>query len=118
MSPEVADVQLLVSTPSRLPSSNTTELPRDRDEGEVLKGGGQSAVSPDVRECINKSLERGEMHVMRNTTVRNHFQTLLLETSLAQTSLFPFPSLHQLRKFTTPSNQFLERPILHYPAPT
>ena len=94
------------------------ELPRDRDEGLIMKGGGQSTVPPDVRECINKNLERGEMHYMRNTTVRNHFQTPLLETSLAQTSLFPFPSLHQLRKLTTPSDQFLKRPILHYPAAT
>ena len=50
------------------------EPPRDRDKGGIWKGGGQSAVSPDVRECINKNLERGAMHYMRNTTIRNQLQ--------------------------------------------
>ena len=57
LSSELADVQSLLSTLNRPLSSNTTELPRDRDKGGIPKGGGQSAVLPDVRECINKNLE-------------------------------------------------------------
>jgi len=55
LSSELADVQLLLSTLNRPLSSSTTELPRDRDKGWIMKGVEQSTVSPNVRMwmCVN-----------------------------------------------------------------